>query len=267
MNLSPETLSRNASGTGSPKPAGPRRAEWLAATGLLLAFWGFHAATYNWYPSVWCDEVSYSEPAINLAQHRGFTTSVLQLQPSGTFWAVNPPLYGLLLAGWVRITGASLLGVRSFNFTLFAVAGLLLWLATWRFKLVRSAPLRLALIALMELGYGITLASRSARPDVLGMLCLLLLFLAFSIRSPRRRGLTLLLLATLAPWIGFQARAYAALAAMIGWAVHRSVARSDLLCLGLGLVAGACLLASFQRGTTRWPTSSTRSECTPKTED
>jgi hypothetical protein len=212
---------------------------------LLLSFWGFHAATYNWYPTAWSDETGYSEPAINLAQHRGFTTLALQFQPPGTFWAANPPLYGLLLSGWLRLTGASLLSVRSFNFTLFAVAALLVWVATWRFKLIRPAPARLALIALMELGYGIALASRSARPDVLGMLCLVLMFLAFSIRNGRRRGLALFLLAIAAPWIGLQVAMYAALASVIGWVAHRSVTRSDLVCVALGLAAGACLLAGF----------------------
>jgi hypothetical protein len=244
MNPRPEPLSDNAGGAWQ-RACGPRPAEWLAVAGLLLSFWGFHAATYNWYPAAWCDEVSYSEPGINLAQHRGFTTSALQYQPSGTFWAANPPLYGLLLSGWLRLTGASLLGVRSFNFTLFAAAAFLLWVATWRFKLVRLAPVRMGLIALMELGYGISLASRSARPDVLGMLCLVMLFLAFSIRNPRRRGLTLLLLATVTPWIGLQVALYAALASVIGWAAHRTVAFSDLLCVGLGLAAGACLLTGF----------------------
>jgi len=245
MDPSPETLSQNGSGAGWQQPCAPRRAEWLVVAGLLLSFWGFHAATYNWYPTAWSDEVSYSEPAINLAQHRGFTTSVWQLQPSGTFWAAGPPLYGLLLSGWLRITGTSLLSVRSFNFTLFAAAALLLWVATWRFRLIRFALLRIGLIVLMELGYGISLASRSARPDVLGMLWLVLLFLAFGIRSPRRRGLTLLLLAIVTPWIGLQVALYAALASIIGWAVHRSVARSDLLHVGLGVALGACLLASF----------------------
>ena len=73
------------------------------------------------------------------------------------------------------------------------------------------------------------------------MLWLLLLFLAFGVRSRRRRGLTLFLLAMVTPWIGLQVALYAALASIIGWAVHRSVTRSDLLCVGLGLAAGACL--------------------------
>jgi len=245
MNSGPETLSDSAGRAAWEKPCGPRRAEWLVVAGLLLSFWGFHAATYNCYPTAWCDEVTFSEPAINLAQHRGFTTSAWQFQPPGTFWAVNSPLYSLLLSAWLRLTGASLLGARSFNFTLFAVAALLFWLATWRFKLVRFAPARIALIALLELGYGISLASRSSRPDVLGMLWLLLLFLAFGVRSRRRRGLTLFLLAMVTPWIGLQVALYAALASIIGWAAHRSLTRSDLLYVGLGLAAGACSLAGF----------------------
>lgn len=245
MSPGPETLSKSAGDVAWRRACGPRRVEWLAVAGLLLSFWGFHAATYNWFPTAWCDEVTFSEPAINLAQHRGFITFASQLQPPGTFWGANSPLYGLLLSPWLRVMGTSLLSVRSFNFTLFAVAVLLLWLATWRFKLVSLAPGRMALIALAELGYGIALASRSARPDVLGMLCLVLLFLAFSISGLRRRSLALFWLAMATPWIGLQVALYAGLASIIGWAAHRRVTRSDLLCLGLGVAAGVGLLAGF----------------------
>ena len=223
----------------------PKWTEWCVVAGLLLSFLAFHAATYNWYPVAWSDEATYSEPAINLAQDRGFTTSAWQFQPSGTFWAVNPPLYGLVLSLWLRITGTSLLAVRSFNFSLFALAVFLVWVAAWRFRLIRFAPLRLVLLVIIELGYGINLSSRSARPDVLGMLGLVLLFLAFSIRSSRQRGSFLFLIAMVIPWTGLHVALYTAVVTLIVRIFHRGVSLGDLLCVGFGLVAGGGLLAGF----------------------
>jgi hypothetical protein len=55
--------------------------------------------TYNLYTTVWADEVLWSEPAINLVKTGHFTTSVWELQPAGTFWAAQSPLYCFALAG------------------------------------------------------------------------------------------------------------------------------------------------------------------------
>src|ERR1700704_524671 len=109
-----------------------RRFEWLSVIGLLLFFLAFNLATYNYYPTVWTDEVTFSEPAINLIQTGHFTTTTWQFQPANTFWGVNSPLYSLALSGWLRMTGTSLLAVRSFNFVLTAFAAFLLWMAAWK---------------------------------------------------------------------------------------------------------------------------------------
>ena len=223
----------------------PGLGEWLAMMGLLLAFWGFHVSSYNWYPTPWSDEVTYSEPAINLAQGHGFTTSIWQFQAAGTFWAVNPPLYGLVLSGWVRAMGTSVQALRCFNLTLYTLVVFLLWVAAWKFKLIQSVTGRFMLIGLLQLGFGISLAFRSARPDVLGMFCLAVLFVTFLIPSQRVRGLFLASCAAVAPWIGLQVALYAIIVCFIAWSAPRVATLRDLLCVSLGISIGACLLVVF----------------------
>src|SRR5438876_7054592 len=98
--------------------AKPTRAERLGLAAMLILFLGLNLASYNCYPEVWCDEVWFSEPAINLVKHGSFTTSVWQGQPANTFPAVNCPLYTMSLVPWLALTGTSVLSVRSFNYAL-----------------------------------------------------------------------------------------------------------------------------------------------------
>src|SRR6266849_1639346 len=92
--------------------------EWPAAIGLIAAFLAFNLATYNMYPEVWCDELWFSEPALNLIHYGSFTTMVYQFQDPGTFPALNCPLYLMAVAPWLKLAGTTVLAVRSFNYTL-----------------------------------------------------------------------------------------------------------------------------------------------------
>src|SRR5205807_1856881 len=114
--------------------------------------------------------VWWSEPAVNWVTNGSFTTSVWQGQPANTFPTINCPLYMLALAPWLSLFGASVLAIRSFNYALLGIAAFLLWLISWRFGLVRKAGTRLLMVALIHLGYGISFAYRSSRPDVLGLI-------------------------------------------------------------------------------------------------
>ena len=111
----------------------PRRREWGWVLFVCATFLGFNLASYNYYPAVWFDEVSFSEPAVNLVKYGSFTTTVWQFQPLNTFPAVNCPLYSMALVPWLELTGTSVLGIRSLNFTLFEIAVLLVWVVAWAF--------------------------------------------------------------------------------------------------------------------------------------
>src|SRR5438876_7506478 len=113
--------------------AKPTRAERLGLAAMLILFLGLNLASYNYYPEVWCDEVWFSEPAVNLVKYGSFTSTVYQSQPPGSFPTVNCPLYTMALVPWLSATGTTVLAVRSFNYTLMAVAAFLVWLVSWRF--------------------------------------------------------------------------------------------------------------------------------------
>src|SRR5437660_650924 len=124
----------------------PRGSEWASLFLIILGFLVFNLATYSYYPAVWIDEVCFAEPAVNLVKYGSLTTTVFQFQPLNTFPVVNCPLYTMSLAPWLAMTGTSVLGVRSLNYVLMAVAALLLWIISWKFDLVKSRSLRLILV-------------------------------------------------------------------------------------------------------------------------
>jgi hypothetical protein len=223
----------------------PTRAEWLTVLCLIVLLLGFNIVTCDYYPTVWCDEVLFSEPAINMVKHGCFTTTVWEYNPANTFPVVNCPLYPMALVPWLAVTGTTLLAVRSLNYTLMAVSAFLVWLVSWRFGLVKTAWARLTMVALLHLGYGMSFSYRCSRPDILGMLCLLLLLFAFAIRAPRPRAILLFLLAAVSVWIGLQVALFAAFASFLAWRLLRQGTFKDLIVLALGMAAGAGSLVLF----------------------
>lgn len=220
-------------------------AEWLAVLCLIALFLAFNLATSDSYPTVWCDEVLFSEPAINLVKHGSFTTTVWEYNHANTFPVVNCPLYPMALVPWLAVTGTTVLAVRSLNYTLMAVAAFLIWRASWRFALVRSAWARLLMVAILHLGYGMSFSYRCSRPDILGLVCLLLLLFALAIRDRGRREVCLFLLAAATVWIGLQVALFAAFASFLAWWLLRQVAFRDLVVLAVGMLVGAGSLVLF----------------------
>lgn len=223
----------------------PARREWLWVGFVLTALVGFQFLTYRLYPVAWCDEVSFSEPAINLVRHGSFTTTVWQHQPPDTFPAINCPLYSMVLAPWLWFAGTSLLAVRSFNFGLMGVAGFLVWLLSWRYGFVRSVAGRVLLPVLLFSGYGMSFAYRCSRPDVLALVCLLLLALSLGLRREWLRTVTVMVLGAAIVWVGLQVALYAALLGVCAWALLRVVTFRLLVALGAGFILGAVSLALF----------------------
>jgi len=118
-------------------------------------------------PTVWQDEVSYTDPAVNLSQGKGFISTAWYQQNDREFWAGNVPLHQLALTGWLRVFPVSPAGVRSLNL-LFLVLGI--WLV-FRIKnnleLWESPMLDSILMAMLFCTSGILFSYRSGRPDML----------------------------------------------------------------------------------------------------
>jgi hypothetical protein len=171
---------------------------------LLLGFLVLNLLTSTRYPFVAGDEVTYSDPAVNLYLGKGFTSTVWFAQSADEFWAGNVPLHPLLLYVWLKLFGLSILSVRSINYVYMAVNCWLVWRFCVRLNLIASARLRLLLLGLILSGFSVVFSYRSGRPDCLAMLIICLFLPAHTLR---RTGLVLgsfFLLGCVAPWAGLQ---------------------------------------------------------------
>lgn len=213
--------------------------------GLLLAGFVFSLATYNLYPTVWADEVLWSEPAINLVETGRFTTSVWQFQRAGSFWAAQSPLYCFGLAGWMKLFGTDLLAARSFNFALISLGTYLTWLVSWRCRVISRPILRILVVPLLLCGYGMSFSYRCSRPDIAGMVCLLCLGLAFFIHQQKRQLGAVFLCAFVAPWIGIQVALYVGVCCLLAKLFFQRATWWLCIASATGVVLGLVTMLGF----------------------
>ena len=211
---------------------------------MEAAFYLLNFITLGLYPVVWADDILWTEPAINLIRTGHFTTSVFQMQPADTFWAAQSPLYPLVLSLWLRVTGFSLVAIKSFNLLLVLAAAFLAWMAAWKFRLVNRPWARMAIVPLIWMGYGMSFAYRSSRPDMAGLISLLALWLAFASRSRWRPG-WIFLAAAMTSWVGVQVALYASWACLLAKWLFGEVKWRDVFLTGAGIVCGAVSLLLF----------------------
>jgi hypothetical protein len=223
----------------------PPKWERWAVLLLLTAFFGFNLATCIDYPEVWCDEIWFSEPAVNFVKYGSFATMVYQFQPVDTFPTVNCPLYLLSLVPWLSIFGTTILAIRSFNYFLMAFAASLAWAAACRLGLIRKPTLRLLMLALLHLGYGMSFAYRCSRPDILGMVALLFLLLSFTIERRLFRELCVAFFSALTVWIGLQVSLFACLAGAGAWLIFRRPSIRELVIISASIGVSASMMLLF----------------------
>src|SRR5206468_3395787 len=92
---------------------------------------------------------------------------------------------------------------------------------------------------------GMSFAYRCSRPDILGMICLLLILLSFSIQRARTRECCLVVLTALTFWIGLQVAFFVVFAYGAASLVFRRFRPKEILVLALGLALGLCSLLAF----------------------
>jgi hypothetical protein len=224
----------------------PRRqfnlsAEFFLVLGLVAVIFVINLATLEIYPMVWVDETGYVDPGINLALGNGLTSSAAPNVVWGKFWFAFPPLYPLLLAPWVTWLGISLITVRLLGVAFISGGAIALWHYTIRSGLFPSMLGRITVVLLPLLGYGVSFAYRSARPDALCALLAALALDASLIPNPRWRATALISIGGLVPWAGPQLAAFAViLSGLIGIWWPRPMVRVFLPLasgMGLGLIA------------------------------
>ena len=211
--------------------------ELLLALMISLVLLVIDFGSVSLYPTVWCDEVSFGEPAINLAREGQFVTSVWPMQTAGTFWTANTPLYPLILSEWIHCFGQSLLALRSLNYVLISVACLGVWLLTCSFQLSNHRASRLLLLPLIHLAYGVSFAYRCNRPDMLGLIILILYVASLRIHRTTLRNILLATCGIAAVWTGPQLGILIGIGASLAW-ILRWIRFSDVTATAVGGIMG-----------------------------
>jgi hypothetical protein len=126
--------------------------------------------TIEWFPGVWVDEASYSDPAINFVQGKGFTATTWTSQSRDEYWASNVPLHQYALVAWLKIVGVSERGVRSLNVVFMIFTSIALWIWLGKTNYLRSFSLQIMVIASIWTGDMLSIIYRNGRPDTLTIL-------------------------------------------------------------------------------------------------
>ena len=220
----------------------------MSVIGLVgIAFTAFlliNVYTGERSPVVWQDEVVLVDPAVNLSQGNGFT-STAWWQTGDRFFAGNAPLHSMLLYPWISLFGVHATATRSLNYVLILGVVSVLWLGLKKLDLVRTTQARLLFALLVLCGYGVTFCYRSGRYDCLGMLIISGIFASLAIKRRRVRFGVALFLAALIPWAGLQLIPYVAMMSLLLVALRGRDAIPDILAVVAGGMLGSLALAAF----------------------
>ncbi len=213
---------------------------------LLINLW-----TAERSPVVWQDEVALVDPAVNLSQGNGFT-STSWWQTGDRFFASNAPLYPMLLYPWISLFGVNATAVRSLNYVLILGVVSLLWIGLRKLELVRTNTARLMFAALVLFGSGVSFCYRGGRYDCLGMLIVSGIFAALAIKRHDIRFIVEAMLAALIPWAGLQLIPYVAIMCAVLLVLRGTAAIRDVAAIVAGGLLGSLTLAAFFMGHGVW---------------
>lgn len=223
-------------------PTASFRSEVVFITVVFAVFLSVNFATSSRLPPVYIDEVSYSDPAVNLYLGNGFTSTAWPAQTKDEFWAGHGPLYSALLYLWMRPFGFSPVAVRSLNYVLIVISMFMLWLGVVRLKLISSHRHRIALLTLLLLSYGLAFNYRTGRLDCVAIMLFTASALVYSIQSSWIRYLLLSCIGILLPMAGLQMVAFATIFCVLLLIYLGKPFLRESGSLAIGTVVGATLL-------------------------
>jgi hypothetical protein len=217
----------------------------IAIVLLAVPFLAINVVTADRSPTVWIDEVYFTDPGVNLAMGRGFRTTASPYQDSHALYATNSPLHPLVVAAWVTFFGFTITSVRSINYVLLVALVVILWDAARRVELITSVRGAVLLSLLLFGGYAITFSYRSGRYDMLGAVLMAALAWTATLPARRWRSAALIALAALLPWTGLQLVPYAVAVALVMLVWVGAGAVRPVLLVGAGIALGGASLAGY----------------------
>jgi len=218
-----------------------KRLFWLA----LFLWLAVNLLTLTGYPGVWVDEILSADAGIHLAQGKGFVSAGWFNQPSTELWASYPPLYALLLAGWLKLFCITAFVVRVFGLGLIAVSLLMILLCL---KRLEDHTTSLTIILALAVCEPLAFLERAGRPDSVSVFLLCATALVFVERTWRWREIVLFVLGLLAVPAALQ---YAAFVVILGALLQiwfRAFTRREIMIWIAGAATGAAVLAGVYAG-------------------
>jgi len=164
------------------------------ATFLLL-----NVATSTLYPGTHTDEILYIDPAINLAEGNGFSSSAWPSQSKDELWASNVPLYPIIQAGVMKIFGTELAVSRIFSYILAIFSGMFLSIGLRNYDLLRLEKVRNACVIFFLMIFPVAYSYQSGRPDIISLVLASTTFVITSMSPSNLRNNLLILSSTLIP--------------------------------------------------------------------
>ncbi|HEV3272114.1 MAG TPA: hypothetical protein VGZ93_08030 [Candidatus Methylacidiphilales bacterium] len=230
--------------------------EKILAASLIIIFFLLNLSIASRSPfGAWQDEVTYTDPGLNLAVGKGWTSSVWPWETDREFYADNSPLYPAGLSLWVRVFGISMVSARAYCYSLAAIGMLLLWLGTFRFQLLTPAY-RLFWIVILSTEYGMNWMERNERYDVWIFVGLALAWFGASLRNPPAKYPLIFAGCFLVPFAGFIGVPYIFLAAGLVIVLTRfkfwKEAVTGMAGAGFGVVGVALFFLVFGKLQTFW---------------
>ncbi|MBU3665343.1 MAG: hypothetical protein FGM15_05630 [Chthoniobacterales bacterium] len=212
---------------------------------LLAVYAAFLLAVIGDFRAVMGDEAAYIDPALRWCDGLGFTSAAWWQSPE-QLWACNVPLYAVVAAAWVKVTGlSSLWGLRALSLLLY-VSGIAFWILGCRRAGWFKSPAQQAVFVALLLGslYA-TAPSQYIRPEALAALILGLSLWGQTLSSSHARSLAAFLSGVLASLSGLQFAVTLSLFGLVWW-LGTSIKpwRSLVWCLAGG-VAGFLVLAGI----------------------
>jgi hypothetical protein len=217
--------------------------ELLWVAGMILFILLVNLFTASRSPTVWSDEVMFTEPAANVVLGKGLTSTAWPRLTPETTWAGNAPLHTWLLVPWIKVFGLTPTVVRAVGFMYVGLAAFLLWWAVRTSRLVTLPLLRVGLVVVILFDTAVSFSYRSGRYDALGMLLAAMVAATVAARPSLRFAFSCLVpIGILVPFTGLQLVPYAIVVSLVSFAVFGPRTLRLSIPLGLGVAMGGVLL-------------------------